>query len=578
MRPPSEAPKTHTSDTELEELRAEVSRLRAELKKSRALEERAAVGPECSFREVLDSFPEQVAVFDRDLRFIYVNASSVADDELRQWVIGRTDEQYCQRRGRSPETSKQRKYWQQRAIETRSSVSFEEEVEGPDGEKRHYLRIFNPVFSPPVSPSPAPSPPMASPAADVRTPAQDPAAQGELRWLLGYGFEITENRMLKEQLRQTQKLEAVGQLVSGVAHDFNNLLTALQGYSDLLLRSLSPDDRQFMLASEIRKVGDKAGALTRQLLTYSRRRRRKPDDLDLNELVRDSFFLLERTLGEWIRVEIRLIEGNLGISIDAGQLQQVLLNLALNARDAMPEGGILKLETDREPWVEREGQRLRGPWAVLRVEDDGTGIAAELQQKIFEPFFTTKAEDKGTGLGLSTVSGIARQNAGFVRLSSEIGKGSRFEVVFPEVDLSSRQRAAAAEAEQDRQGDDGMETLLLVEDEDSVRELTAGFLRHLGYTVLEARDGLEALTISEEHTGRLDLILSDVVMPRMGGPELARQLSPRRPHVRWVFMSGYPDRARMPEEVGAEAPFLEKPFRPSQLGRTIRKVLDRHLA
>ena len=565
MGPPSEEPATDIRDQELKELRAEVSRLRAELGERSRQESVPAADPGFSFREVLDSFPEQVAVFDRDLRFVYVNESSVADAEVRRWMIGRTDEQYCQRQGRSPETAKQRKYWQQRAIETGSSVSFEEELDGSEGEQRHFLRIFTPVFEPPSNPSAA-------------TDEQNPGTRGELRWLLGYGLEITENRMLKEQLRQAQKLEAVGQLVSGVAHDFNNLLTALQGYSDLLLRSLSPKDRQFMLASEIRKVGEKAGALTRQLLTYSRRRRRKPDNLDLNELVRDSYFLLERTLGEWIRVEIQLLEGDLGISIDSGQLQQVLLNLALNARDAMPEGGTLKLETDREPFVEREGQRLRGPWAVLRVEDQGSGISTELQERIFEPFFTTKAEDKGTGLGLSTVAGIARQNAGFVRLSSEVGRGSRFEVVFPEVDLSTRHRDVGVGTEIDHPDDDGMETLLLVEDEDSVRELTAGFLRHLGYTVLEARDGLEALAVSEEHTGRLDLILSDVVMPRMGGPELARQLSPLRPHVRWVFMSGYPDRARMPEVVGTEAPFLEKPFRPSQLGRTIRKVLDRHLA
>ncbi len=565
MGPSPEEPTTRSRDQELEELRAEVARLRAELDQRSRQDSVPDSDPGFSFREVLDSFPEQVAVFDRDLRFVYANESSVADAEVRRWMIGRTDEEYCRRQGRSADTAKQRKYWQQRAIETRSSVSFEEELDGSSGEKRHFLRIFNPVFEPTkASPSVAES--------------RDPQATSELRWLLGYGIEITENRLLEEQLRQSQKLEAVGQLVSGVAHDFNNLLTALQGYGDLLLRSLSPEDRQFMLATEIRKVGEKAGALTRQLLTYSRRRRRKPDDLDLNELVRDSFFLLERTLGEWIRVEIQLLDGELGISIDAGQLQQVLLNLALNARDAMPEGGILKLQTDREPFVEREGQRLRGPWAVLRVEDQGTGISEDLQEKIFEPFFTTKAEDKGTGLGLSTVAGIARQNAGFVRLSSELGKGSRFEVVFPEVDLSSRQRDAVAGAEVDHLDDDGMETLLLVEDEDSVRELTAGFLRHLGYTVLEARDGLEALAVSEEHTGRLDLILSDVVMPRMGGPELARQLSPLRPHVRWVFMSGYPDRARMPEVVGSEAPFLEKPFRPSQLGRTIRKVLDRHLA
>ena len=400
------------------------------------------------------------------------------------------------------------------------------------------------------------------------------AGGSELRWLIGYGVEITENRLLQEQLRQAQKLEAVGQLVSGVAHDFNNLLTALQGYSDLLLRSLVPGDRQFMLASEIRKVGEKAGLLTRQLLTYSRRRRRSPDNLDVNEAVRDSSLLLERTLGRGIRVEVALLSEPLGISIDAGQLQQVLLNLALNARDAMEGGGTLRLETKREPWIEREGQRLQGPWAVLKISDEGTGIAEDLRERIFEPFFTTKPEDKGTGLGLFTVSGIARQNSGHIRLETEVGKGSSFEVVFPEVDLSDGVVSGAPQQLEDDQ-DDGMETLLLVEDEDSVRELTAGFLRHLGYTVLEARDGLEALAVSEQHTGRLDLVLSDVVMPRMGGPELARQLSPRRPQARWVFMSGYPDRARMPEIVGAEAPFLEKPFRPSQLGRTIRKVLDR---
>ena len=568
---------------ELDELRREVRSLKAQLAAARGTSRTEAPSSEPLpslpkpldsssqgfFRKILDCLPEQVSVFDAEGRFVYVNEKAVGDPRIREWMIGKSDEAYCRRRGRAEDVATRRRFFMGRAIESGEAVSFEEVVEN-DTERRHFLRIFTPIFYPTEG---EPEPSADEPSADESS-ADKPSSADKLQWVLGYGMEVTEHRMLQEQLVQSQKLEAVGQLVSGVAHDFNNLLTALQGYGDLLMRTLEAGSREHRLASEVRKVTDKAGALTRRLLTYSRKRRPRPDRLDLNESVRDMGFLLERTLSESIELQLQLLPGKLGISIDGGQLQQLILNLALNGRDAMGGRGRLLISSNREAEVEREGQIFKGPWVVLGVEDEGEGIAADLHDKIFEPFFTTKDEDRGTGLGLSTVVGIARQNDGHVRLRSTPGEGSCFEVVFPEIRLDEGPPRLRSKAEPEVD-EDGMETLLLVEDEDSVRELTAGFLRHLGYTVLEARDGLEALAISEDHPGRLDLVLSDVVMPRMGGPELARHLSPLRPRARWVFMSGYPDKARMPEVVGSDAPFLEKPFRPSQLGRTIRKVLDR---
>jgi two-component system, cell cycle sensor histidine kinase and response regulator CckA len=392
-------------------------------------------------------------------------------------------------------------------------------------------------------------------------PTVDPG--GRVTGFQGADRDITERRRLEDQLRQAQKMEAIGRLAGGVAHDFNNLLTVINGFSEMLLGDpgLSPNGRE--LVAEIARAGDQAAALTRQLLAFSRKQVLAPKVLDLNALVREMERMLARLIGADVQLASSL-DPDLGrVRADPGQLEQVLLNLAVNARDAMPRGGRLAIET-------RNGGGPAGNVVVLEVADTGTGMDAETRARIFEPFFTTKEPGKGTGLGLAVVHGIVTQSGGQIEVESAPGRGTRFRIELPRV---AGDPSTSTVGPVDLPA--GTETLLLVEDEPAVRALDRRVLSNCGYTVLEAKDGRDALRVAAEHAGRIDVLVSDVVMPHLGGRQLAERLMAARPGIKVLFVSGYTDDAVVRHGVGAEFAFLPKPFSPARLARKVREVLDR---
>ncbi len=388
--------------------------------------------------------------------------------------------------------------------------------------------------------------------------------------------EIAERKHLEHQLRQAAKLEAIGRLAGGIAHDFNNLLTVILGYSQLLLDRLPPDDPQRINLTEIKKAGGRARWLTHQLLAFSRRQVLKPKVLVLNTVVAGLEPMLRRLIGEDIDLII-VLEPRLGaIRADPGQLEQILLNLAVNSRDAMPQGGRLVVETTQveySPSYRRGAVAMPGRYVVLSVSDTGIGMDAETEAHIFEPFFTTKEQGKGTGLGLATVYGIIKQSGGYIFVDSTLGQGTRFHIYLPLIE----EPLDSDEAEAHRpEVPHGTETILLVEDESGVRGLLSGALRLQGYTVLEAQDGTEALTMSGQYAKPIHLLLTDMVMPRMNGREVVARLAPERPEMKILYMSGYAEDAWAHHKllVGAR-PLLQKPFLPDTLIRMVREVLDR---
>jgi len=392
----------------------------------------------------------------------------------------------------------------------------------------------------------------------------------------GTAFDITDRKRLERQLRQAQKMEAIGQLAGGVAHDFNNLLGVIGGHTELALKRLGLEDPLRRHLDEIRQAGDRAAGLTRQLLAFSRKQIVEPTLLDLNEVVRGLAGMLGRLIPEDIQLVTVLGAEPALVSADRGQVEQVMMNLVVNARDAMPQGGRLAIETghaalDEAYCREHEGARP-GPHVMLAVSDTGIGMDAETRSHVFEPFFTTKEPGKGTGLGLATVYGIVKQAGGSIWVYSEPGQGTTFKVYLPRAEEGAGlARPAAAPGETPR----GTETILLVEDEETLRTLTREVLEALGYTVLEARHGVEALELSEGRQGRIDLLLTDVVMPHMSGRELAERLLASRPETRALFISGYTDDAAVRHRL-VESPlaFLQKPFTADALARKVRGVLD----
>jgi signal transduction histidine kinase/ActR/RegA family two-component response regulator len=375
------------------------------------------------------------------------------------------------------------------------------------------------------------------------------------------------------QLRQAQKMEVVGRLAGGVAHDFNNLLTVITGRAALLLMELPPDDPKRRGIDLITQTADRASALTRQLLALSRKQVLQPRIVDLNELVEGLEPILQRLIGEHIELHVTPAAGAAAVKADPTQIEQVILNLAVNARDAMPSGGLLTIELSQVPAGPRfdEGNVV-GPGVSLAVRDSGTGMTPDVQAHMFEPFFTTKGPGMGTGLGLATVYGIIKQSGGSVSIESELGHGTTFMIWLPRVENPGQANRPP------RRGVElghGRETILLVEDEDGVRELAGEVLQGHGYTVIEARDGESALRIVERRGERLHLLLTDVVMPKMVGPELVRRLISRHPDVKVLYMSGYPDGALGEHGVlEPGATFLQKPFTPQGLANKVRQVLD----
>lgn len=379
---------------------------------------------------------------------------------------------------------------------------------------------------------------------------------------------------INERLSQAQRMEAVGRLAGGIAHDFNNLLTAILGHSQLLLGRLTANDRSRKDVEKIDKAGRRAANLTKQLLAFSRRQVLQPIVIDLNAVIRDIEDMLDRLIGENIRVVTCLQPGAVAVLADPGQLEQVVMNLVLNARDAMPDGGELTLITEQPPRDASIAPGIGpGDWVVLRVRDTGAGMRDEVRNQAFEPFFTTKEQGKGTGLGLSTVYGIVTQSGGEVAIESNMGEGTTVTIVLPRVtDIP-----AMVTGELDRTveiAERGTETVLLVEDEAAVRELARDILEIHGYTVIEASDGRSAIDLYRDHEGDIELLLTDVVMPHVGGLELAQELHRRRPELPVVYMSGYSDEASFRDgALGKGEVFLAKPFTPDALVAKLMEVL-----
>ena len=378
------------------------------------------------------------------------------------------------------------------------------------------------------------------------------------------------------QLEQAQKMDAIGRLAGGVAHDFNNLLTVILGRTDILLTQIKTEDPLRRGIALIQRTAGRAADLTRQLLAFSRKQVLEAVVLDLGVVTTDMKEMLARLIGEDIALVTNLAATLGHVKADRGQIEQVVMNLAINARDAMPQGGQLVVETANadldDEYVRRNVGSRPGPHVMLAVSDSGVGIPRELQRHIFEPFFTTKEQGKGTGLGLATVYGIVKQSGGYIEVDSEPGRGTTFRIYLPRVDSAS---PAAERSPRAAAPTGGTETILLVEDEDGVRELARDILRSSGYTVLEGRNGAEGLLLGERHQGALDLLLTDVVMPRMSGRELAERMVSLRPELSVLYMSGYTDDAVIRHGVlGSDTAFLQKPFTPAALVQRVRETLD----
>jgi len=399
---------------------------------------------------------------------------------------------------------------------------------------------------------------------------------GRLTGILGIGRDVTERLGLEQQLRQAQKMEAVGRLAGGIAHDFNNILTAITGHADLLLEDLGHHDPRRADVDEIRRSAERAAGLTRQLLAFSRQQVLQPKVVDLNALVLDMDKLLRRLIGEDVELATALDPGLGRVTADPGQLEQVIVNLAVNARDAMPQGGKLTLETrniDLDSSYTLEHSLVKpGPYVQLTVSDSGIGMDEETQAHAFEPFFTTKPRGQGTGLGLAMVYGTVKQSGGFIWVYSEPGRGATFKIYLPRVDAPVESAAPPAPVERPPRGS---ETVLLAEDEPAVRAIARQALERQGYTVLAAPSGADALALAAQHGATIHLLLTDVVMPGMSGRDLADRLTAQRPGIRVLYISGYTDNAIVRHgmlEPGLA--YLQKPFRPDALVRKVREVLD----
>ncbi|MCI0355109.1 MAG: PAS domain S-box protein [Acidobacteria bacterium] len=397
------------------------------------------------------------------------------------------------------------------------------------------------------------------------------------RCLVSVMRDISEHRLLEEQLLQAQKMEAIGRLAGGVAHDFNNLLAIILGYSDLLQDTLPAEGPARKHLAEVRKAGDRAATLTRQLVAFSRKQVLELKVFDLNAVVIENYKMLRRLIGEDIELRLEPDSQPTPVKADAAQMEQVIMNLAVNARDAMPRGGRLTVETANvrldATQVNRHVTMPAGAYVMLAVTDNGMGMDANTQARIFEPFFTTKEKGKGTGLGLATVYGIVKQSGGYIWVYSEPGQGTTFKIYLPRAEepIQPEPVAARLPAASLR----GNETVLLVEDEESVRKLAAHCLREQGYTVLEASQGTEALQLCRERADPIHLLVTDVVMPGMGGRDLADQLIALRPDARVLFVSGYTGNAIVHHGILDPGTFLlSKPFRPLDLAQKVREVLD----
>jgi len=388
--------------------------------------------------------------------------------------------------------------------------------------------------------------------------------------------DITERKLLEDELRQALKMEAIGKLTGGIAHDFNNLLVSVIGYSEMLEEHVEEGSEAYEFVTEVRRAGERAAELVRQLLAFGRKQQLLPTVLDLNGLVRNIETLIRRVLGEQVRLEFAYAEGVLPIKADRSQIEQVLLNLAANARDAMSDGGILKVETARGVPAcaspELESEQAFGECALLSFSDNGIGMDEATVERAFDPFFTTKEAGAGSGLGLATVYGIIKQSEGGVSLHSTPGAGTVIEVQLPITDEPLHSSPEVAESDAPVPG--GGEVILVVEDDDSVARVVRSSLEARGYQVLYCHDGCEALALFQAHHEEIDLVLTDVIMPHMGGPELARALKQLGFDPPMLFMSGYTDDSLSPLHAEGEVNTLMKPFGTMELAERVRAALD----
>ena len=500
-------------------------------------------------RRVLDALPAQLAVFSPTGVYEYVTPSAIADPDVREWIVGKTDEQYGAFRGLPTEVSRQRTQLIRDLVESGESKTFEESFLTRAGERRYFRRFLSPVYD----------------------------TDGVIQHILGYGLDITEHRVTEDQLRHAQKIDAVGRLAAGVAHDFNNLLTVILGCGEGLREEIAPDDERQRLVDGILDAGDRATELTKQLLSFSRRAAVEPQVLNVNTVVETTLTMLRRLLGEHIMIRLALSTEPAAVRADLGQLKQVLLNLSVNARHAMASGGTLTLSTRQrriELPVEAAALGLpRGDYVELLVADTGTGMSEDVRLHLFEPFFTTKPVGKGTGLGLSMVYGIVTQAGGQLQVDSTVGVGSTFRVLLPAVAMEAASFPSGAHTPL-LIPTAGKETLLLVEDEVSVRTFIDRTLSRLGYTVLCAGCGSEAVQLANDFSGVIDLMIADVVMPDFGGRELLRAIEEMRPQARVIFISGYADDNTVVDATSPRQAFMQKPFGIDALAAQVRALLD----
>jgi len=409
----------------------------------------------------------------------------------------------------------------------------------------------------------------------ARSDVREQEAAGELRAkTLQLEEEIAERKITEEALRQAQKMEAIARLAGGVAHDFNNLLTSILGFASLTLDSLAEDHPSRDDVEEIIRSGERAQELTKKLLMLGRKRQMDRREVDMNAAVLSMVSLLRRTLGADIELVTDLSEDAGSVMVDAGSLEQVIMNLAVNSRDAMPEGGKLLIRTHSKTLADADLQQLPnlecGFHCILSVIDTGTGMSPGIIQHIFEPFFTTKGEATGTGLGLSTAYGIVRQCRGAIEVISHVGKGSEFRIYIPQANAETPTLSVEID---DETYISGSETILLVEDEDSVRRLTSRMLSGLGYNVLEARYGTEGLKLAQDYEGNIDLVLSDVVMPQLSGPDMIEQMHKIRSGFKVLYISGFTQDRQLRDPSGRTAQLVMKPFSRERLARKVREVL-----
>jgi two-component system cell cycle sensor histidine kinase/response regulator CckA len=515
----------------------------AESRRERRTAEEALRESEKRLHAILDNSPALIFLKDPEGRYLYVNPQFGRVTTLApEQILGKTDDEIFPRAQAAAFRANDLK-----VLQTGAALEFEEAGQYLDGLHTSIVAKF---------------------------PLRN--TEGTVYAICGIATDITDRKSLEEQLRQSQKMEAVGQLAAGMAHDINNMLTVINGYSELMLRSLPGGDPHRATVEQIRRAGERTATLTRQLLAFSRQQVLQPKVLDLNAVVANMETMLHRVIGEDFDLLTILSPGLATVQADPGQIEQILLNLVVNARDAMPAGGRLAIETadvvlDTD-YARRHVAVTPGRYVMLAVSDNGCGMDAATQARIFEPFFTTKEKGKGTGLGLSMVYGIVKQSGGHIQVYSEPGRGTSFRIYLP------RTEGVVEAVEPERAQEPlhpGSETILLVEDEAGVRNLAKAVLQTQGYTVLDAAQGDAALRLVGQHEGLIHLMVTDMVMPEMSGRELAERLKPLRPNMKVLVMSGYTDKAMLHHgELDPGMAFLQKPFTPQTLASKVREVLD----